>query len=108
MSASPTVDLGDVQGNILRGYRKAHVRHLVLSVADRAAARRWLLDATSGDESRAPQVTSAEDHPKRSATCLNVGLTHAGLAAVGLAPAVARDLPTRVRRRHGVTGRQAR
>jgi deferrochelatase/peroxidase EfeB len=93
VNGNAAVDLGDVQGNILRGYRKAHVRHLVLSVADPPAARRWLLDATSGDESGAPQVTTAEDHPKRSATCLNVGLTHAGLAAVGLAPASLATFP---------------
>ena len=28
----------DVQGNILRGYRRNVVRHLILEVADRAAA----------------------------------------------------------------------
>ena len=87
MTGDPPVDLADVQGNILRGYRKPFVRHLVLTVRDRAAARRWLRDATSGDETLAPQVTNAEPWDEKPATCLNVGVTHPGLRTLGLAAA---------------------
>jgi deferrochelatase/peroxidase EfeB len=82
----PAVDLADVQGNILRGYKKPLVRHLVLTVNDSAAARRWLLEATSGDAALAPQVTTAAKGSEEPPTCLNVGMTYAGLAALGVAP----------------------
>ncbi len=85
--------LADLQGNILRGYRKAYVRHLVLSVDSPAAARRWLLDAISGDESRAPQITTAESWTERRRTCVNIGITHAGLAALGVPPASLDSFP---------------
>ena len=32
----------EIQGNILRGDRRSRVRHLILEVADRAAARKFL------------------------------------------------------------------
>ena len=86
VTVDPTPDLTDIQGNILRGYRKPFVRHLVLTVHDPAAARAWLRDATSGDAGRAPQVTNAEPWDEKPTTCLNIGLTHAGLVALGVAP----------------------
>jgi Dyp-type peroxidase family len=92
----PPVDRSDVQGNILRGYRKAMVRHLVLTVQDPAAVRRWLLDATSHDSTRAPQITSDEPwdgRPSAPATCVNVGFTAAGLVAVGVPPASLATFP---------------
>ena len=45
---SEKFDPADVQGNILRGYRKPRVRYLMLEISDRATARRWLTAATSG------------------------------------------------------------
>jgi Dyp-type peroxidase family len=82
----PAVDLDDVQGNILRGYKKPLVRHLVLTVNDAAAARRWLVEATSGDAALAPQVTTAAKGNEKPPTCLNVGMTYAGLDALRVAP----------------------
>ena len=42
-------NLSDLQGNVLRGYKeKPYVRYLILEVADRIAARRWLSAAISG------------------------------------------------------------
>lgn len=75
----------DVQGNILRGYRKSYVRHLVLRVKDPAAARRWLAAAgTSGaDRSVAPLVTDAADWAEGPPeVCFNIGITHQGLVAL--------------------------
>ena len=37
---SAAFNAADVQGNILRGYRKPWVRYLILEVTERAAARR--------------------------------------------------------------------
>ncbi len=84
MSVSNAIDFADIQGNILRGYRKDFVRHLVLTVNKPAAARRWLSDAISGDESVVPQITTAEEWPDGGrSSCVNIGITHAGLAALG-------------------------
>ena len=50
-------DFTDVQGNILRGYRMPRVRYLILEVAERFAARRWLAASTSGGGYGVPQIT---------------------------------------------------
>jgi deferrochelatase/peroxidase EfeB len=91
---STDLDLADVQGNILRGYGKKYVRHLVVTVANAAAARRWLLDATSGDSGAAPQITTAEPWGElKRTTCVNVGITQAGLAALGVPSASLDSFP---------------
>ena len=56
-----TLDLGDIQGFILRGYRMPMVRHFLLTVGVPAEARKLLGRFVSGDESDAPQITTAED-----------------------------------------------
>src|SRR5271165_3051189 len=56
-----TLDLGNIQGFILRGYRMPMVRHFLLSVGIPAEARKLLGRFVSGDESDAPQITTAED-----------------------------------------------
>jgi Dyp-type peroxidase family len=86
-------DLSQVQGNILRGYRKPLVRHLVLRIEDPVAARRWLLDATSGDDTLAPQITRAEWGDDRPTVCVNVGITHHGLRALGVPQASLDSFP---------------
>ena len=43
-------DPTEVQGNILRGYRRSRVRYLMLTIKDAAQTRQWLgrtLDALS-------------------------------------------------------------
>jgi deferrochelatase/peroxidase EfeB len=92
MVASP--DLADVQGNILRGYRKPLVRHLVLGVADRSASGNWLLDATGRDPVTTHQVTSAEPWDYKPPTCLNVSVTPAGLGALGVPERSVKTFPT--------------
>jgi hypothetical protein len=56
-----TLDLGDIQGFILRGYRMPMVRHFLLTVDVPAEARKLLGRFVNGDESDAPQITTAED-----------------------------------------------
>ncbi|MGB8441131.1 MAG: hypothetical protein WCE26_17170, partial [Candidatus Acidiferrales bacterium] len=56
-----TLELADIQGFILRGYRMPMVRHFSLTVDVPAAARKLLGRLVSGDESDAPQITTAED-----------------------------------------------
>ena len=48
------LDLSDIQGFILRGYRMPMVRHLLLTVGTPAQARTQLGRLVSGDESDAP------------------------------------------------------
>jgi deferrochelatase/peroxidase EfeB len=85
------VDLADVQGNILRGYRKPHVRYLILEVADRSAARRWLAASVSGRGDGVPQITPGHWGANKPDTCFNVGLTYEGLRALG-APSASLDM----------------
>jgi hypothetical protein len=55
------LNLGDIQGFILRGYRMPMVRHFLLTVSVAAKARELLGRLVSGNESDAPQITTAED-----------------------------------------------
>ncbi|HTS55985.1 MAG TPA: hypothetical protein VMH03_00470 [Terriglobales bacterium] len=97
-SARTTLDLGDIQGFILRGYRMPMVRHFLLTVGVPAEARKLLGRFVRGDESDAPQITTAEDWhvalapgpgdnlddvPRRKPDyCLNLGITWPGLIAL--------------------------
>ena len=92
------LDLADIQGLVLRGYRMLMVRHFLLKVGVPPQARRQLGRLVSGDESDAPQITTAEDwqvgfapgpgdDPKAAPLrkpdyCLNVGITWPGLVAL--------------------------
>jgi hypothetical protein len=92
------LNLPDVQGLILRGYRMPMVRHFLLEVGDPAAARKLFGRFISGDESDAPQITTArdwhigfepgpqddpEEKPRRKPDyCLNVGITWPGMIAL--------------------------
>src|SRR5437764_13812139 len=58
---TPGLDLDDIQGFILRGYRMPAVRHFVLRVGVPAEARKLLGRLVSGDESDAPEITTAEE-----------------------------------------------
>jgi deferrochelatase/peroxidase EfeB len=76
-------DLADLQGNILRGYRKARVRYLILEIGDRDAARRWLAASVSGRGDDVPQITTRNWGKNKPHTCFNIGLTYEGLRAIG-------------------------
>jgi deferrochelatase/peroxidase EfeB len=92
------LDFGDIQGFILRGYRMPMVRHFLLTVGAPAKARMLLGRLVSGDESDAPQITTAEewhvgfapgpednpaDVPRHKPDyCLNVGITWPGMIAL--------------------------
>jgi hypothetical protein len=55
-----TLDLPDIQGIIVRGYRMPMVRYFLLKVKTAAAARAALGRLTSGDEGDAPQITTIQ------------------------------------------------
>jgi deferrochelatase/peroxidase EfeB len=93
-----TLDLDDIQGFILRGYRMPMVRHFLLTVNSPAKARELLGRLVSGNEADAPQITTArdwhvgfelgpQDNPNDAPSrkpdyCLNVGITWPGLVAL--------------------------
>ncbi len=94
------LNLEDIQGFILRGYRMPMVRHFLLQVGVPAEARKLLGRFVSGDESDAPQITTARDWhvgfapgpaddpadpPRRKPDyCLNLGITWPGMVALEL------------------------
>lgn len=95
-----SLDLADIQGIILRGYHMPVVRHFLFKVTAPAAARALLGRLVSGDETGAPQITTARDwhvgfepgpfdnplEPPRCQPdyCLNLGITWPGLLALGV------------------------
>lgn len=71
-----TLELSDIQGYIIRGYKYMQFsRYAVLRVSDPVAARKFLQD-------QAGEVTNVTHHAKT--TCLNIAFTCAGLSALGL------------------------
>ena len=53
-TAKTVLDLADIQGFILRGYRMLIVRHFLLTVGVASEARKLLGRLASGDEADAP------------------------------------------------------
>lgn len=94
-TADPEIDLANVQGNVLAGFNKDHQRFLFFRLGDTERARTWLatiVDETATSEevlafnnlfSRARARRGGEAGTPQ-ASWLNVALTHAGLAALGV------------------------
>jgi Dyp-type peroxidase family len=79
VATSKTLELADIQGIVVRGYGKLRAAAFVLlEVTDAEAARRWL-------GSLADEVMDSRERPEEA--CVNLAMTHAGLAALGLSPA---------------------
>jgi len=93
-----TLNLEDIQGFILRGYRMPMVRHFLLTIGAPSVARKLLGRLVNGDEADAPQITTAEDwhvgfepgpgdNPsdppgRKPDYCLNLAITWQGLVAL--------------------------
>ena len=80
------LDLTDIQGNLLRGYRSANACHFALGIGDAKAAESFITRLLSDDEQRSPQITYAEEWDDKPHYTLNLGVTFAGLQALGVAP----------------------
>jgi len=94
--------LADVQGNLLRGYTMAFVRHLVVRVSNASAARRFLADILD-DNGDGPRLTTAAHWDQEPPYCLNLGITATGLQALGLGAKTMATFPEEFR--IGSTGR---
>ncbi|WP_425085206.1 Dyp-type peroxidase [Ruegeria profundi] len=88
------LDLADIQGNILRGYRRDLVRHLFLEVTDRTAARQFLATAVDGGSETVPEITRGVLWEVKPPFCFNIGLTYAGLRALGTASEDLKTFPS--------------
>jgi deferrochelatase/peroxidase EfeB len=91
----PQLDLADIQGNLLRGYRAANARHFALEIKARGAAgaAAFIAGLLSGDEDLSPQVSTAEEWHQRPDYWLNIGLTWAGLERLRVPPGVLSAFP---------------
>ena len=78
------LNLADIQGFILNGYRFALVRYFVLQINNVAAAKRFIGALVNGDPASSPQITTASPWPVKPDSCLNIGLTYEGLSALQL------------------------
>jgi deferrochelatase/peroxidase EfeB len=88
------LDLADIQGNILRGYRMSDARHFLLEINDAPAARLFLATVTPGPKGGNLQVTTAESWDEKPAYALNVSFSCDGLKAIGIRPEVLKGFPT--------------
>lgn len=90
-------EIGNVQGNILRGYTLPAVRHMILRISDSSAARAFLAASVTGGNPNVPQITTEQrigaNLPKL-VTAFNLGFTYQGLVALGLAPRDLASFPT--------------
>ena len=85
------LELDEIQGLILRGYRRMRrVRHLVLRIDARGAFKALLGDLATEDRDSGPFVTVAADWTDKPPAgeqpdhCVNIGLTYSGLQTLGL------------------------
>jgi len=92
-----TIDVADVQGNVLRAFgRKYRVaRHLFVGVMNPAGARRLIGELAGGDGGAGPRVSSSAkwQGERRPQSCLTLGVTWLGLQALGVPAAVLRTFP---------------
>lgn len=90
--AEAALELDDIQGNLLRGYHLPLAVHLAFAFADGRSARGLLAELIDGGDGL-PPLTSARPWSHKPSTTLNLGLTWAGLAALGLPAAVLGRFP---------------
>lgn len=87
MIERPRFRIANVQGNILRGNKRRFARYVMLEVTDPAAARAFLGAAAEGGSRDVPAITRQPEPPGQEAEpdlCFNIGLTCAGLRALGV------------------------
>jgi len=82
----PSIDYGDVQGTILRGYRVNLARHFILQITDAAEAKALVGSMVNGSPG-VPQITTAARWASKPDYFLNIGFTCAGLGELGVTSA---------------------
>jgi len=89
--AHATIDLADIQGNLLRGYTYPSVAYLFLHIDDADRARALITSALSEVATAEPW---ADDAPP---TAVHVAFTYAGLESIGVPPDVLATFPAEFR-----------
>lgn len=91
MIERPPFRISNVQGNILRGNKRRFGRYVMLEVTNPAAARAFLGAAAKGGSPTVPAITRQPEPPlpghapaPEPDLCFNIGLTCAGLRALGV------------------------
>jgi Dyp-type peroxidase family len=82
---SRSLDLADIQGNVLRPFGFAHGWHQFVRIDDADAGREWLGRLTQDYVSDATATAASNPSPGAG---VNVALSAAGLAALGVPPTV--------------------
>ncbi|MBC7927859.1 MAG: peroxidase [Bryobacteraceae bacterium] len=82
-AASPELDLADIQGIVLRSYRMAVLRNIVLRVDDVTRAKSFLRELAEGGP-QSVRVQNSESWDAKPEYCVNVGFTAEGLKALGM------------------------
>jgi Dyp-type peroxidase family len=72
-----TLEVDDIQGVVLRGYRMAVGSYVFLHIDDAAAGRRWIRGITG-------EVTTAAPWDSKPDSAVNVAFTASGLRALGV------------------------
>lgn len=91
------IDLSDVQGNILRGYRFPDVRHYALSVTDVAGGKQLLTALVDGHGDLYPLATAEEWSDDKPDACVNLAITAPGLTALGVPDDMLKQFPASFR-----------
>ncbi len=90
---APLIDLDDIQGNVLRGYRRlGDVRYFLVSI-NSVAGGRQLLDTLLHGTETVPAIETAAEWDEHPTACVNVSLTFPGLQALGVADVALRAFP---------------
>lgn len=108
--AETAVPLADVQANLLRGLRTVRSHHFALRLTAAAAAQAWFEELLAPDDGRpggAPGLMSAAPWDEKPGVALNLGLTAAGLAALGLPDTLLERFPAAFREGPAAAGRAA-
>jgi len=87
------LQLADIQGIVLRAYAETHARHLALAFTSAAGASA-LLYGLAGGGRRLRITSAAQSRGPAPAAKLNLGLTAAGLRALGVGEAIMQLFPT--------------
>lgn len=110
-----SLDLNDIQGLILRGYRKDLASHLVLQIERQGDFKAKLRDLADEDSESGPFITVAEDWTSKPPVwqrnggdqqadrwskpthCINIGFTFEGLRTLGLGDESLQSFPVAFR-----------
>jgi deferrochelatase/peroxidase EfeB len=99
MSETTSINLADLQANVVRGYSAKLARHLAVTLGEGACGASLLRDLMPDHGAPWPTVTVADAWQRaagqKPAYCLMAGITCGGLRAIGVPPSVLALFPQR-------------